>query len=157
MTLSSERIFFFVPPSLLAALIELVVLAILAFLLRKLYLRLIGGKREKRDWKTIIISNQTDIGTLAAAYGIPWKKLAKVNRLRPPYMLRQGDRIQVPAGRPVIKSGRSLPSMPRLPGKQSVGSWRQITVANQTDIETLSRAYGISWKELAKHNKLDPP
>ncbi len=158
-TLNSKRIFFFVPPTLLAALIELVVLAIIAFLLRKLYLRLFGGKRETRDWKTIIISNQTDIGALASAYGIKWKKLAKVNRLRPPYMLRQGDRIKVPAGRAVaVTRGRhSMPSIPMLKGRQSNVDWKEITIANQTDIETLSRAYGLSWKVLAKQNKLQAP
>ena len=159
-TLHSKRIYFFVPPSLLALLIEIIILAILLFVAWRAYLRFIGGKRRTRDWKTIIISNPTDIETLARAYSISWKELAKVNRMRAPYLLRQGDRVKVPAGRPAsapARRGFHFPSLNIFKGRQDYRMWREITIANQTDIETLARAYGVSWKELAKKNNLRPP
>ncbi len=64
-------------------------------------------KRLAENWETItvgshvdgVVNNQMDIEAVARTYGVPWKLLAKINKIKPPYILKQGDRIKVPPRR----------------------------------------------------------
>lgn len=42
------------------------------------------------------IKKDDNIQTIAAAHAISWKKLAKLNQLKPPYTLKHGDALRVP-------------------------------------------------------------
>lgn len=42
------------------------------------------------------IKKDDNIQTIAAAHAISWKKLAKLNQLKPPYTLKHGDTLRVP-------------------------------------------------------------
>jgi len=94
--LSYPETWIFVMPTVLAGIIELMALALLVWGI-KIF---VSRRREKREiryaWKTYVTKSTDDIRSVAKARGISWRKLAKVNKLKPPYTLGKGKIIKVP-------------------------------------------------------------
>jgi LysM repeat protein len=155
-TLKSQQIIFFSPPKGLAILLEVLILLVFVAIAYFIYRRFMGGapRRKKDKWRTITLNNAIDIETLARHYHIGWKKLAKVNRLKAPYILRAGSAVKVPDNSvPAIKSSSGFLKSTR---KLTEG-WQVVTIQNAVDIETLARKYNVSWKLLAKANSIKAP
>lgn len=87
---------FFSFPEIGALIIEIMVVILLAGLI----VLVIRKKRQSSDikntWVDYRIRKGEHINTLAETYGIEWKQLTKVNKLKPPYLLSEGDVIKVP-------------------------------------------------------------
>lgn len=92
----SDELVIFVKPQPLALAIEaLVLLAIISasvYYIRKNR----EYKRLRADSFPYTVKKGDTINRLAGASGVSWKKLAKLNGLKPPYTLRPGARIKVP-------------------------------------------------------------
>lgn len=87
---------FFVAPTPLAAVIELVVLLIILLLVLWLVRRYLQAKHVNRYWKAYTVKKGDTLQSLAAAHNVSWKQVAKVNKLKPPYHLEKGHVITLP-------------------------------------------------------------
>lgn len=87
---------FFVPPSPLAAVIEvlfcLVIVTVAVILARKLA----RAKHVQDHWKEVEVSEDDTVEKLADKHHTTWKQIAKVNKLRAPYILRKGQKLKLP-------------------------------------------------------------
>ena len=144
-TLQSDTIYFFVAPHPIAALLEIGALIIAGIGLWRLFMFWKRRRKVAEEWRIIIIEEQTDIVSFAEKFGVSWKLMAKVNKLKAPYILRPGDAIRVPAS--VADDAGSA-------GAQEV---KIITIDRPMDITELAKAHGIGWKRLAKLNSLKAP
>jgi hypothetical protein len=85
----------FVKPHPLALALEIAVLALLAvgvYMLR----RRLGHVKAVKSWVSYKIRPGDDIKSIAKAHGVSWKKLARTNRLKPPYSLGDRTALKVP-------------------------------------------------------------
>lgn len=53
-------------------------------------------KKLRAEWKSYKTKQEDSVTSLAKEYGVEWKQLAKVNRLKKPYTLKAGTTILVP-------------------------------------------------------------
>ncbi|MES2986175.1 MAG: DUF916 domain-containing protein [Patescibacteria group bacterium] len=90
---------FFSFPTFSALVIEILIL--LALVSGVFFLKLSKKRKKwiKKTWVWYEISAGDDIQTLSKHFDVSWKLLAKVNKLQPPYALKQGNKIKVPAGK----------------------------------------------------------
>ncbi len=88
--------FFVIMPQPLAAVIIIVVVSGLVagtvFYMR--YRRKL--KQTLAEWETYVVESGDDINKIAQKYKVSWQKLAKVNKLLPPYALTVDMRLKVP-------------------------------------------------------------
>lgn len=94
--LESQEVMFFAKPSSQALVIELGVLLLLIFMLYILWLSAKRRKWIKDHWVEYRVRADEDINAIAKKYEISWKLIAKVNKLKAPYVLNAGDKIKVP-------------------------------------------------------------
>ena len=83
-------------PTPVALAIEVIVLLVLAF---GGFLFWLSQKRKrwiKENWVFYEIKSGEDIKSLAERFDVSWKLLARVNKLKPPYALKTGQKIKVP-------------------------------------------------------------
>jgi len=109
-------------------------------------------KRAKRDpskqgksksaWVQYTVEAGDTISLLAESHHIAWKKLAKKNKLRPPYTLEVGQVILLPR-----ISTKPLPTSPQ-PHIQATQAQSQGTQAQQAPLATQSPAPGSAQKSL---------
>lgn len=90
---------FFVAPAPLALVIEIVVLLLIIAIVFLGIHRLIDGRAVKQQWKPVKIGQHATLQTLAQDYGVSWHKIAKVNKLKPPYHLEAGQKLKLPIKR----------------------------------------------------------
>jgi len=50
----------------------------------------------KSGWELYEIQPNDNIMSVAQAHNVDWKKLANVNKLKPPYLIRSGEKLRVP-------------------------------------------------------------
>lgn len=94
--LEGPSFWFFSFPASAALAIEIAVLLALAF---GGFLFWLSRKRKswiKKNWVFYTVRPGEDIYSLAQRFDVSWKLLAKVNKLKPPHVIRAGQRIQVP-------------------------------------------------------------
>lgn len=87
---------FWSSPTPAALAIEIAVLLLIAF---GGFLFWLSQKRKrwiKENWIEYEVKDGEDINTLAKRFDVSWKLLAKVNKLKPPYALKSGEKIKVP-------------------------------------------------------------
>jgi hypothetical protein len=93
----------FTKPKPLAALIELLVVAIFI----GAGVLLIKRKRFKREahstWVPYRVKEAEHLKHIADRHGIPWQQLASVNKIKPPYTLHKGSVIKIPPPKPSPK------------------------------------------------------
>jgi hypothetical protein len=95
-TITKSSSSFFVMPSPLALLIELAVLlgligVVVWFVRKKLH-----KKHVKKTWETYTMEEGDTLQRLAKEFNVPWKKIASVNKLKPPYELHKGQKLKLP-------------------------------------------------------------
>ncbi len=88
--------FFMVPAPKALVVYGCVLLAPIAYLIWRRR-RQSGHVRARRNWQTYTVKPGDTLTGLASARSVRWKKLARVNRLRAPYLLTTGQEILVPA------------------------------------------------------------
>lgn len=86
----------FVTPQPLAWLVYAFVLAVAVFGCIFLICRRRRWKRLHQATTTHVVKNGDSLQSLAAAAGVSWRSIAKMNRLKPPYSLTVGQRVQLP-------------------------------------------------------------
>ncbi|MFO0781217.1 MAG: DUF916 domain-containing protein [Candidatus Gracilibacteria bacterium] len=50
----------------------------------------------KTQWETYEVQAYDNIMSIAESHSVDWKKLARVNKLKPPYLVKKGEIIRVP-------------------------------------------------------------
>ncbi|MDP3003947.1 MAG: LysM peptidoglycan-binding domain-containing protein [Candidatus Azambacteria bacterium] len=94
--LEGPSVWFWSFPTPTALAIEIAVLLALAF---GGFLFWLSQKRKrwiKENWVSYEVKAGEDIKSLAERFDVSWKLLAKVNKLKPPYALKSGEKIKVP-------------------------------------------------------------
>lgn len=98
-TKTTDEITLFIMPSLLVILmilaIILVIIALIAWLIGRRY----GAAYREKHWGYHTVKQGETIESIARAYKIKWKKLARINELKAPYVLKPGRRVSVPIKR----------------------------------------------------------
>lgn len=94
-TIEGPRKTVFIMPSSLALIVYLVVLLIIAmgtYWLIKIHRRC----KEQLEWDLYTVGKSDTLASLAEARGVSWKRIAKANKLKPPYQIKAGDAIKLP-------------------------------------------------------------
>ena len=113
-----------------------------------------------RSWKTYTVQEGDQLATIAQRGGISWKKLAKVNKLKDPFV-SAGYELRVPwkffgskkEAKEVKQEAKEAPVAKSAPKSQ----WQTYTVQEGDQLVTIAKRAGMEWKELAKLNKLEEP
>lgn len=100
--LKSDGIWFFVYPSTQALMIEGGVILILLLLVIWLIWKLLRRRKIKKTWREYTCEKGANIKQLADSFKCSWKLLAKVNKIKAPYIIAAGTKIKIPP-KPVDK------------------------------------------------------
>lgn len=92
-----NSVVFFAAPQPLAALIELVILAVIAIAAYRLIDNRKHAKHVRTHWGPYTAKKSDTLDKLASERGTTWKRIAKVNKLKPPYALSKGQKLKLPA------------------------------------------------------------
>lgn len=95
----SDEIRIFVMPSLIALLLMLGLILVLIALVAWAIGRRYGAAYREKNWGYHTVKQGETIESIARAYKIKWKKLARINELRAPYIIKPGRRVSVPIKR----------------------------------------------------------
>lgn len=58
--------------------------------------RKLGAKRLQKNWQTYTVRSGDTLPSLAAQYTVRWKKLARINHIKAPYMISAGNKLLLP-------------------------------------------------------------
>lgn len=94
--LEGPSVLFFSFPASPALAIEIAVLLALAFGGFLFWLSLKRKRWIKENWISYEAKPGEDIKSLAERFDVSWKLVVKVNKLKPPYALKSGEKIKVP-------------------------------------------------------------
>ncbi|MDD5731668.1 MAG: LysM peptidoglycan-binding domain-containing protein [Patescibacteria group bacterium] len=94
--LDGPTVSFFVMPCLTELIIEIVVSFLIILLIILIILKKKKRKWIVKHWKGYKVKHGDEIDKLANEFTVSWKLLAKINKLKPPYMLKSGTEILVP-------------------------------------------------------------
>jgi hypothetical protein len=83
-------------PHPLALLIEIFALALAIFGIKRLIKQRKHHKHVQTSWRTYQVKPGDQLQKIAHAFSVDWKKLAKVNNLKPPYHLAEDQKLKVP-------------------------------------------------------------
>ena len=86
----------FLWPSLGGWLVILPIIGIIAAIVWWCLIKRQEKRYVKNSWKEVELSDAMTIDELARHYGISWKMLARVNKLKPPYTITRGDTLLLP-------------------------------------------------------------
>lgn len=93
--LTKEILFWILPPERILVTGSYSLGGIIVLLIILLITRKIIRRRVRKLMKEYIVKEGETIETIASKFGISWKKLAKINKLKPPYTLKKGQKIFV--------------------------------------------------------------
>lgn len=93
-TLSSALFFAMPTPGALAVELAMVLLLVLAIAYG--VRRLTHAKAVRHHWKSYTLEDGDTLAALAKEFGVPWRKIVQVNKLKPPYELHKNQRIRLP-------------------------------------------------------------
>ncbi len=94
--LEGPSVWFFSTPKPAALAIEVIVLLLLGFSGFLFWLSKKRKKWIKENWVEYEVKSGEDVNSLAKRFDVSWKLLAEVNKLKPPYALRAGQKIKTP-------------------------------------------------------------
>ena len=83
-------------PQMYAMIIEFLVLLLILF---AGLLVIVHFKRKSwinKHWTAYTVKPGDDVYKLATRYSVNWKVIAGVNKIKPPYTLKAGDKLRVP-------------------------------------------------------------
>ena len=90
---------FFAVPEPLALVIELLVLAVVVGGVYLLIAKRRQSRHIKRHWTSYTVKKGETLQSVAERHNVSWRKIAQVNKLKPPYQLRKGDTLKLPASK----------------------------------------------------------
>lgn len=93
-------------PSPLAAVAELAVLSVALWALTTPLRRRLQRRRATKHWQKYVISDGDTLATIAKKHAIRWRKLARRNHIRAPYLIEPGHTILVPP----LKKKKRMPT-----------------------------------------------
>ncbi len=105
-TIHSDKSLIFVMLNPVAMVVELAVLALLVVGIYFLCTRLTTQRKWQKDGKTYIIKSGDNLQQIAERFGVNWKLVARVNKLRAPYTVRPGQRIKILTKKDIPKVAR---------------------------------------------------
>lgn len=105
-TATAKKSFWIVPWTLLF----IVILLAMIFVFGKLFWRLYYAKLKLKMMPYTVGEKET-LTEIAAKFNIKWEKLARINNLKPPYVLRSGETLFVP---------KNKEEMPPIPEPQNI-------------------------------------
>jgi len=113
------------------------ILAVVLFLILILPIPSQGAStRRSRRYAIYVVKKGDFLLSIAKRYRIPWKTLARMNGIRPPYKIYRGQRLKVP-----------LPQ----------GRYRLYRVKRGDTLKKIAARYRVSWRTLARVNGIAPP
>lgn len=95
-TIAGHTLTVFIAPKPQALLIELAVTAVVAGGAAWIIRSRLRIKKLRAKSKSYIVKEGVTLHKIANTYGVPWKTIAKINGLKPPYHLEPGSRIKIP-------------------------------------------------------------
>jgi len=87
---------FFAAPTLAGGLVELVIVLAIVIVLVWMIRKRQHHHQVRHHWQDYSVQHGDTIERLAKEFGIPWKKIATTNKLKPPYTLKKGQRLKLP-------------------------------------------------------------
>ncbi len=87
---------FFAPPTLAAALIELLILAAIAGVIGAYVQKQQDIQHIRAHWEDYVAKKDDTLVSLAKDRHVSWRKLARVNKVKAPYTLEKGKKLKVP-------------------------------------------------------------
>lgn len=85
----------FITPAPAALILYVLVLAAIG--LAVYYLVITMRRRKEHDqWESYTVKSHETLASLADSRAVSWKRVAKANKLKPPYIVQPGDRIKLP-------------------------------------------------------------
>jgi hypothetical protein len=87
---------FFATPTLIGGLVELVIVLAVVIVLVWMIRKRQHLRQVRHHWQDYSVQHGDSIERLAKEFGIPWKKLAATNKLKPPFTLKKGQRLKLP-------------------------------------------------------------
>lgn len=95
-SITYDPIWIFVAPHIVALIIQILGVILLLFVFK----RILGKRRQranvKQKWVNHTVRANEDIKSIAKASDESWKKIARANKLKPPYTLQKGSQIKIP-------------------------------------------------------------
>lgn len=92
----SEPEYFLFLPTPQKALIELGILALIFTLILIIWSYFKKKDEVRKVWDTYTVKSGENLEVIAKQRGIGWKKIAKANRIKPPYNIEPGRKIKLP-------------------------------------------------------------
>lgn len=86
----------FVVPELGAILVYLIIISIFIIIVYLIIKKQKKNRFVRNNWLEYIVKDGDNINIIANRYGIGWKEIAKINKLKPPYLLGIGAKLLVP-------------------------------------------------------------
>jgi len=83
-------------PSLAGATIELAMILVALSLFFIIIFRRRRARKMTRTWERQMVRGNVNIQDLAKKFDVPWKDITRVNRLKPPYAVSDGDVLLLP-------------------------------------------------------------
>lgn len=90
-TIEKNISFFIIPWPLIFLIVVLIILYLLIRLLWRLKLA-----KDKLNMESYTVKQKQTIMDIAEKYNVSWKKLARINNLKPPYSLKRGETLFIP-------------------------------------------------------------
>lgn len=85
----------FITPAPAALVVYVLILAAIGLV--GYYLIITARRRKEHDqWQSHTVKDHETLASLADARTVSWKRIAKANKLKPPYAIQSGDRIKLP-------------------------------------------------------------
>jgi len=98
-SLSQKSANFIVLPTIPALIIEVLIVVLLGLLLLVVYKNKKRNQLIETTCSEIQVKSGDDLKTIADKYGVSWKLLAKVNKIKAPYTLRSGQKLKTPSSK----------------------------------------------------------
>ncbi len=92
----TASLWFFYTPSTAALFIEIGLLLVILALIIWFILAMLRKRKTKKEWQSYAVQPGDELESLAQVYQVSWKKIAKANKLKPPYKLKPGDNLLLP-------------------------------------------------------------
>ena len=100
--LATDKQLVFLWPTTTGWAIIIIIIALLGMALYVFIRRRRARAVIQKTWKTVTIHEATTIEQLAREYGVSWKRIARANRIKPPYTVESGRTLLLPP----IKTGQ---------------------------------------------------
>jgi LysM repeat protein len=134
----------------IAGVFGLIIIAL--FLVTRLYLRY----RYRRLWtEEYIVGENEDLESISEKLGLPWKMMARVNRIRAPYAVEPGQKIKVFPGHLTHPSSLVEPRVTITQTSPSVSPIQESVTQPQVEVNTNSPDVSIESIALDLHLNLD--